>query len=79
MLFTRTFSKISDVQNFCNNKKETLKKRIIIQYIYILAGDVNPFQRSVFLSWDHEKKKKISEFHKKMLMKLKLIFRFISN
>ena len=50
-----------------------------MQYIYILAGDINPFQRSVFLSWDNEKKIKISEFDKKMLMKLKLIFRFISN
>ena len=79
MLFTRTFSKISDVQNFCSNKKKTLKKRIIMQYIYILAGDINPFQRSVFLSWDNEKKIKISEFDKKMLMKLKLIFRFINN
>ena len=58
MLFTRTFSKISDVQNFCSNKKKTLKKRIIMQYIYILAGDINPFQRSVFLSWDNEKKNK---------------------
>ena len=65
MLFTRTFSKISDVQNFCNNKKKTLKKRIIIQYIYILAGDINPFQRSVFLSWDHEKKKKSQNSTKK--------------
>ena len=51
---------------FVTINKNTEKKFAYTIY-NIVAGSINPFQTSVFRSWDHEKKVKIkiSEIYKK--------------